>query len=474
MPYKYNPYANKARCLTCKETDFCLAWNSFVEKQSDPENRSSYAHFDNRRYLNDSRILKKVMNPDYIKSHGFYPLIQYKDISVKYTESDKGKEKLPPKTRKIAYCGYLDRAIYQRYSFILNYHYNNKIDEMGIDDTPIAYRTNLKRKNNIHFAKEAFDFILNQEKSYILVGDFTGFFDSLNHEYLKKMLCKVLDVNYLQEDMYAIFKNVTRYSFWEWDDLLQINRLVHSKRATSKMNQKPRIISRKQFRENSHGIKTNSETNEYGTDCGIPQGTPVSAVLSNVYMLDFDRIVNNFVENLSGKYMRYSDDFIIIIPQTSKEEIIKLREFIFDLIKTIDKETDKSTGLAINEGKTQEFLFDGTYIRDVKNQEIRYLDYLGFIFNGKKIKVRRKAITKYYYRMYKKAKTIRESNGFTRKGNPISKKKLYDTYSERGKRTFIHYLKDADDILGLDDPQARSLIDNNMEKIANAIKRQPK
>lgn len=72
----------------------------------------------------------------------------------------------------------MDRCIYQYYSAILNENYNKYLDKENIAMVPVAYRTNLK-KSNIQIAQEAFDFIRKTQGAYILIGDFTGFFDCL-------------------------------------------------------------------------------------------------------------------------------------------------------------------------------------------------------------------------------------------------------------------------------------------------------
>ena len=46
-----------------------------------------------------------------------------------------------------------------------------------------------------------------------MIGDFTDFFDNLNHVYLKKQLCDLLSVNRLPDDFYAVYKNVTHFSY---------------------------------------------------------------------------------------------------------------------------------------------------------------------------------------------------------------------------------------------------------------------
>lgn len=52
---------------------------------------------------------------------------------------------------------------------------------------------------------------------------------------------------------------------------------------------------------------------------GIPQGTPISAALANVYMLHFDKRINDAVKPLKGIYRRYSDDMIVVCIKRQKE-----------------------------------------------------------------------------------------------------------------------------------------------------------
>ena len=47
---------------------------------------------------------------------------------------------------------------------------------------------------------------------------------------------------------------------------------------------------------------------------GIPQGSPISALLSNIYMLNFDIEMKDYVATLGGEYFRYCDDMLFIVP----------------------------------------------------------------------------------------------------------------------------------------------------------------
>lgn len=48
-----------------------------------------------------------------------------------------------------------------------------------------------------------------------MIGDFTNFFDNLDHLYLKQQLCQLLGVCQLPDDYYAVYKSVTKYCKWD-------------------------------------------------------------------------------------------------------------------------------------------------------------------------------------------------------------------------------------------------------------------
>ena len=175
-----------------------------------------YAHFDRR--VSIKTVWNEIKEPQNIITHAFLPFIHSPLIFHKYSNQKGRKDKI----RQLYYSSHYDRCIYQYYSYLLNERYNIKADEAGINQTSIAYRTNL-HKSNIHFAKRAFDCIRETRESFVIIGDFSHFFDSLDHTYLKKQICDVLDVEILPPDYYAVFKNITKYSIWELTELLKLN-----------------------------------------------------------------------------------------------------------------------------------------------------------------------------------------------------------------------------------------------------------
>lgn len=258
-----------------------------------------YAHFDKRVSL--KKILTYISEPDNISHHGFYPFIHYTKVFNKYSNG-----KIKKKERELNYSAHIDRYIYSYYGFLLNQKYNDRVFQDGLNDVSLAYRDNLG-KNNIHFAKSAVDKIREIGKCYIIVGDFTNFFDQLDHKYLKDMLCDLLQVKLLPDDYYAVFKNITKYSKWELIDILNYYGLAVNEKGIKELNEKHVVFTLKEFKRLKKIDQNNPKPNK--NNYGIPQGSAISAVLSNIYMLKCDKILNDYVKNI----MDYTCDIAMIL-----------------------------------------------------------------------------------------------------------------------------------------------------------------
>ena len=445
---EYNQCQQSISCHNCSSKQICQAWVDFVKHHNDTK---PYAHFDLRVSLSMPSIRKYVMDRTKIVTHSFYPFIHFEKKNSRY-----GK-KGPKKPRELYYCSHLDRCVYQRYAFLLNYQYNIWACENNIDDVAIAYRDNLG-KNNIDFAKDAFDAIRSFPQCFILVGDFTNFFDNLEHQYLKKMMCEVLGVERLPQDYFSVFKNITRFSSWDWKGIVKAaGENIAERGVRKKINSKEIVLTKEQFQKNKKDIKKNI------SGVGVPQGSPISAVLSNIYMIKFDKDIKRYVTSKGGIYMRYSDDFIIVLPYERDAEIADFTSYIFSYVESmkglIDLQKEKTSCYTYKD----EVIYEG--------DQPSSINYLGFLFDGKNIRIRPRAITKYYYRMRRKAHTIGRSNWTSSKGRRISAKELYSIYSRNDeKQTFIDYARKAKGILKLNDQEANALIKHHKRKIAMAIK----
>lgn len=416
-------------------------------------NARKYAHFDEK--VSMDKVWNYINNPTNIVKHGFYPFIHYEKKFNKFTRKD-GKGYIKEKSRHLCYSAHIDRYIYSYYGYLLNQKYNKYLEERNMDMVAVAYRDNL-HKNNIHFAKRAFDCISKTEESFVIIGDFSHFFDSLDHDYLKKRICDVLEVDILPSDYYAVFKNITKYSIWELTELLKLNNLKDTEEDIQILNSQRKVLSKKEFKKNKKEFVIKHKENY-----GIPQGSAISAVLANVYMVIIDEKIYKLACQYEGLYMRYSDDFIIILPGISENEFRKILNSIIEEIKSIPN-------LILQPDKTQIYKYRDTilkscnalFLNDMVNGK-NEIDYLGFTFDGKEVTIRDKTISKYYYRLYRKLKTIVKSEGYTSSGKRISCKNVYEKYSVKGahlkdanghiKGNFITYVQRAQKVFGEDEP----------------------
>lgn len=375
-----------------------------------------YTHFDTRKeeywkYLNNIR------DPKWVERHAFYPFIHYQEEKKKFD----GNELIVKSPRDIRYSSHIDRYIYEYYNDILSRKYNKYTKDNGINQASIAYRTNLN-KSNIHFSRDVFKFLNSQDNAFIIVSDFSSFFDNLDHKYLKDRLKELLDVETLAKDYYKIFKSITKYAYIEYYDILKELNLTH--KGLTKLH-KERLFEIEKFREfKKDKIHVNKE------NYGMVQGSAISATMSNIYMIKFDKLINNLITSNNGIYRRYSDDIIIIIPDVSKS--IEIYNKVMSIKDTIPR-------LELSPEKTKCFVKKNDSISsvDIKERKIiknnTIINYLGFSYDGKYVKIREKTVAKYYRKMYARIKTI---NRWTVKtGHNIGRRKLYKQYSYLGKKT---------------------------------------
>ncbi|MFD1885520.1 reverse transcriptase domain-containing protein [Paenibacillus wenxiniae] len=399
-----------------------------------------FPHFDSQLKIT-TQVQKNLQDPHYIKSHSFYPFINYTKTTRKFTQDKVTKEKKlsDPKTREIYYASHMDGYIFRYYGEILNNKYNLICGKKNIDYVSLAYRNNRRGQNNIHFSAEVISFLSQQKEAFIFVSDFSKYFDNLNHTILKQKLIETLNCGLtLPDDWWNIFRHITKFS-WVKKEIVLKDLEEKDGQKRSKTN-KERYYTPQQFRKFRKKVKINRNT----TNKGIPQGTAISAVLANVYAIDLDVALNQYAQAYGGIYRRYSDDIILILPNS-----------IFDLthennIRTIIKENKVDVG----EGKTSSLYYiDQNIYINSDCSKLGKLDYLGFSFDGKKVQIREKSLYKYYHRAYKKIKSINNASYyFERKiKRKVGRRKLYSLYTHlginyKGYGNFITYSRKAHSI----------------------------
>lgn len=396
-----------------------------------------YTHLDTKKYHTDYQ--DRVQNIKWVSRHGFYPFIHFQMDCSKYTNDLNGNKYIKEKTRDIYYAAHIDRFIYEYYGNRLNNRYNKYMKSKGINRVSTAYRNCTPGKCNIDFAKEVFEYIVECESAYIFIGDFSQFFDKLQHRYLKEKIRDVTGTNSLDAADYVIYKNITKFAYVEADDIESV---------------------KGKYRRDMRNLEKYFETDEFHNfkkehlyknikDYQIPQGSSISAVYANVYMVDFDKRINDFITSRKGIYRRYCDDIIVVVPMT-RDEIINGKNK--EIANFIYKTRDDVPNLELNEDKTEHFFYKDGEIKKLKGKS-NLVNYLGFTFDGQTVRIRDKSLFKFYCRVYRKIKRIK-INTDEKKFN-AGKKAVYQAYTHLGASryskdhgNFLTYAYKADGIIG--------------------------
>ncbi|HEN3480692.1 TPA: group II intron reverse transcriptase domain-containing protein [Yersinia enterocolitica] len=382
-----------------------------------------YLHFD--KPISLKKTLRLVTDPSKVAKHSFLPFITFDVKSYKISQ-DKVTKKITKdeKERKIAYSSHVDSHIYAYYAAILSGIYEEKLKDYGVSSNVIAFRA--LNKSNIEFANEAFNSIKNRKECGAVALDLSKFFDTLDHLQLKDAWCRLLATEELPEDHYAVFKNITRYSSVYKNKLYE-----HLK--ISKNNPKFKRYSICSFDDFRNNVRKSKLIEKNKSGYGIPQGSPISALLSNIYMLNFDIDMRNYVNSVGGDYYRYCDDMLFIVPLDQIDKVAGIAEKeLFKLKVTLNiKKTELRTFTSTSEIITAD----------------KPLQYLGFLFDGHNIYLRSSSLSRYSDRMrrgVRLAKATMKSKNKTRVARGMVKKslfkeKIYARYAHVGKRNFLTY-----------------------------------
>lgn len=428
-----------------------------------------------------------VTNPHNIIRHKFVPLLHrvltqrkfrpnessVKNLSGKRKRFDKGR-----KERHIFYPSHLDSIIFSYYNSILTQAYEKYLSDKDYASVAVAYRKIPKNdmdegnKCNIEFAADAFQFIINnkQRRLSVIVADVTSFFDNLNHRLLHTQWKKVLNVEDLPADHYTIYKNLVDYKYVNENELFKRfrHKLIverYKPNDTSSIELKRKSVNKiyhmrqekvvaycyadEFFREATDLIrvdkpfnKTIREKQGKQNKKGIPQGTPISATLANIYMLDFDAKVYEETSNRNAYYQRYSDDLIIVCDQ--KDEI-----FFYDLIR---EEIEKKAYLDIQESKTHIYRYEldlnntliGGIVKGGIVQTNKQLEYLGFVFDRGKVRVKSSGFSKFYRKM---KRSFKRGIHFAKKAhipsNSLFEGRLYKRFTHVGAKRRLKWIADS-------------------------------
>lgn len=373
-----------------------------------------YRHFD---LPVGEKFASKVMDPNFVIQHSFVPLLHYTKSEKRYKKCpETGKRTITSKDRPIKYASHRDACILSFYASEMNKFLDAHYDAAGLSDSVLAYRA--LGRGNYDFSAEVLAFAKTHAPVTILAFDVSSFFDNLDHTLLKRRLKAVLGVTSLPEHWMRVFRVITAFHYVDMEEL-KANATFS---ARLKENGRDRIASVEELKANGIKFHPNPELAK-GYRRGIPQGTPISAAASNLYMIDFDKAARAFCDSIGALYRRYSDDILVICdPAHAAATEAK----IMDLIK--------AEKLEISPHKTERTEFTGTGAVAGKAAQ-----YLGFALHEAGPAIRESSLARQWRKMkraMRRTRKIAERNIASGKSTKAHTKRLY--------RRFAH-LKVRDD-----------------------------
>ena len=372
-------------------------------------------------------------SPDECAKRAFLPFIRFEKTARKYKRAE---GKFVKKPRDLKYASHTDSQILRHYANLLNVRYEKVIVDEGIAASVLAYRRMDPPKCNIHFANEAFEWIERNAPCVALTFDVKDFFESFDHRLLKARWKEVLGVTELPKDHYNVFKAITRYSWVEREALFKVFGITKKKQKDWRQP----ICTPEQFRSIVRRGESGVRLIQSKTDGkGIPQGSPISALLSNLYMLPVDRRMFALARERGGMYLRYSDDILLVCEPEHQQEMADALE-----------KAMKGAKLELHDGMGKRSVCRVTTDPDGTLNIRPPLQYLGFSFDGRTVRIRSQTVAKFFRRMRKAvrrekylAKRRAEAGGDAR----VRRKVLYSRFTHLGTKNFITgYAADARDV----------------------------
>lgn len=249
-----------------------------------------------------------ALTPQQVAAHSWSPLLHW----IKETSRYKPLEgKTVVKARDIMHASHRDACILAQYAHELTGKLDGWYAQNGLHEAVIAYRS--LGKSNYNFAATAQAYVREHQSVEAMCFDVTGFFDNIDHGRLKRRLKWLLGVDELPDDWHRVLRSVTRYSHVRKADLKA--HPVFGPRLKQRSADRP-LATVKELKAAAIEIRPNP--NSYG----IPQGTPISAALSNLYLIDFDLTMKALADQHGALYQRYSDDILIICAPEQADQLV--------------------------------------------------------------------------------------------------------------------------------------------------------
>lgn len=240
----------------------------------------------------------------------------------------------------------------------------------SLSDYCFAYRKNKSHHNLLSSAEE---WIFEEGHYYAVRTDIKSFFDCIQFTRMRTILTEALQSKGIEDPFFV-----------EWCMTLAFPR---------------KIASWEVKRQSKHRIPF-SPCIRLCKSVGVPQGSPLSAPLSNLYLSQVDFDMERIGKEKGFRYLRYADDIMILCKST------EMMQSALTLLK--DSLSDHMLDLTLNLNKTE--------CEDIRSGKV---SFMGFRWTGNSIPGQRKSMVdaKYFNfrRKITEATTMRMRRSYLKK-----------------------------------------------------------
>lgn len=362
-----------------------------------------YGHFDTgisiKKCLKSKSISQEICDPESLARHKFWPFIRQDKKTRRYTQDLAKRLTIKTKVRPIMYASHKDSLIMAFYAWILKQSYEERINSTPAKDAVIGYRKISINKNhnksNIDFSNDIFQILQETNDSVLFCLDIKDFFGNIGHAILARAVQRFAQ-DVPSENLSPVLRAVTHFRYVFKADVEKA--LGKDKSAWT------------DSRKYNTRIRDGGLIHKNKKKHGIPQGSPISDILANIYLYDFDIWMSKTVLQHGGVYRRYSDDILVIVPKSIAKGLFG------QICQRIQEENFK---LEISKNKTEAFYVDAksSTFKDITSEYVAgysknkdSAQYLGFNMNLDYISVRPGSIAKSYRREVAKNKRKHEKH----------------------------------------------------------------
>lgn len=338
-------------------------FSSDIVKISMGSDGISFKTFEKELSLRCSFISRRVLNGTY----RFYP---FREINI---PKEPNIPESPPNERVLSIATIRDILVQKKlYETVYEDVENLFNTTRKLDRVSCAYR----RGKSAPYAAKLIHQYINQGFKFVLDADIVKFFDEIPHYRLLVLIKNSFGESSLVSKLLLRFVKTGGLPYRDDNKKPYKQSYFHHKKVCMKR------------------IK------------GIPQGGILSGMLANLYLNEFDRwVVNDLSRQYKLRYVRYADDFVILLKEESA--VTQIHDKISQKLEGIELKLH-----SLDSNKTR-------HLNVTKNK----LEFVGFELTPENIRIRSKNIEKFKERVLEKI--AQEPNYWDKVTNPKRRLELF-------------------------------------------------